>query len=58
MIDQLAPIADQLDALVRRVIDTQISGRRIEPEDQEIIRSVGKYDAGKCILPADFKWQN
>ena len=25
---------------------------------KEIIRSVGKYDAGKCILPADFKWQN
>ena len=30
----------------------------LEPEDQEIIRSVGKYDAGKCILPADFKWQS
>ena len=51
-------LVTKLDALVRRVIDTQISGRRIEPEDQEIIRSVGKYDAGKCILPADFKWQN
>ena len=48
----------KLDALVRRVIDSQISGRRIEPDDQEIIRSVGKYDAGKCILPADFKWQD
>ena len=32
--------------------------RRIEPDDKEVIRSVGKYDAGKCILPADFKWQN
>ncbi len=51
-------LVTKLDALVRRVIDSQISGRRIEPEDQEIIRSVGKYDAGKCILPADFKWQN
>lgn len=51
-------LVTRLDALVRRVIDSQISGRRIEPEDQEIIRSVGKYDAGKCILPADFKWQN
>lgn len=51
-------LVTKLDALVRRVIDTQISGRRIEPEDQEIIRSVGKYDAGKCILPADFQWQN
>lgn len=51
-------LVTKLDALVRRVIDSQISGRRIEPEDQEVIRSVGKYDAGKCILPADFKWQN
>ncbi len=51
-------LVTRLDALVRRVIDTQISGRRIEPADQEIIRSVGKYDAGKCVLPADFKWQN
>ncbi|HEV7313567.1 vWA domain-containing protein [Sphingopyxis sp.] len=51
-------LVTKLDALVRRVIDSQISGRRIEPEDQEIIRSVGKYDAGKCVLPADFKWQN
>ncbi len=51
-------LVTKLDALVRRVIDSQISGRRIEPEDHEIIRSVGKYDAGKCILPADFKWQN
>ncbi|MBO9697382.1 MAG: VWA domain-containing protein [Sphingopyxis sp.] len=51
-------LVTRLDALVRRVIDSQISGRRIEPDDKEIIRSVGKYDAGKCILPADFKWQN
>ncbi len=51
-------LVTRLDALVRRVIDSQISGRRIEPDDREVIRSVGKYDAGKCILPADFKWQN
>lgn len=51
-------LVTKLDALVRRVIDTQISGRRVEPEEQEIIRSVGKYDAGKCVLPADFKWQD
>ncbi|HMN53788.1 MAG TPA: VWA domain-containing protein, partial [Sphingopyxis sp.] len=51
-------LVTRLDALVRRVIDSQISGRRIEPNDKEIIRSVGKYDAGKCILPADFRWQN
>ncbi len=51
-------LVTRLDALVRRVIDSQISGRRIEPDDNEIIRSVGQYDVGKCILPADFKWQN
>lgn len=51
-------LVTRLDALVRRVVDSQISGRRIEPDDKEIIRSVGKYDAGKCVLPADFKWQN
>ncbi len=47
-------LVTRLDALLRRVIDSQISGRRIEPEDNEIIRSVGKYDAGKCILPSDY----
>lgn len=50
-------LVTRLDALVRRVVDSQISGRRIEPEAQEVIRSVGKYDVGRCILPADFKWQ-
>jgi len=47
-------LVTRLDALLRRVIDSQISGRRIEPDRNEIIRSVGKYDAGKCILPSDF----
>ncbi|WP_312846599.1 vWA domain-containing protein [Sphingopyxis sp. PET50] len=51
-------LVTRLDALVRRVIDSQISGRRIEPEDSEVIRSVGNYDAGKCILPTDFRWQD
>ncbi|MGB3847328.1 MAG: VWA domain-containing protein, partial [Sphingopyxis sp.] len=51
-------LVTRLDALVRRVVDSQISGRRIEPEDREVIRSVGNYDAGKCILPADFRWQS
>ena len=47
-------LVTRLDALLRRVIDSQISGRRIEPDRNEIIRSVGKYDAGKCILPSEF----
>jgi len=47
-------LVTRLDQLLRRVIDSQISGRRIEPGKSEVIRSVGKYDAGRCILPADF----
>ena len=42
------------DQLLRRVIDSQISGRRIEPEKNEVIRAVGQYDAGRCVLPPDF----
>ncbi len=44
-------LVTRLDALLRRVIDSQLSGRRIEPEAQEIIRTVGQYDNGKCIIP-------
>jgi hypothetical protein len=44
-------LVTRLDALLRRVIDSQISGRRIEPESQEVIREVGNYDHGKCVIP-------
>lgn len=47
-------LVTRLDQLLRRVIDSQISGRRIEPERNEVIRTVGQYDAGRCVLPADF----
>jgi len=47
-------LVTRLDALLRRVIDSQISGRRIEPEKAEVIRTVGQYDAGRCVLPRDF----
>ena len=49
-------LVTKLDALVRRVLDSQISGRRIEPRPDEVIRTVGQYDAGKCTLPA-YNWQ-
>ena len=49
-------LVTRLDALVRRVVDSQLSGRRIEPDKDEVIRSVGNYDAGKCILPRDYRW--
>lgn len=44
-------LVTKLDAAVRRVLDSQISGRRIEPGAGEVIRTVGQYDAGRCVLP-------
>lgn len=44
-------LVTRLDQLVRRVLDSQISGRRIEPEQGEVIRTVGQYDHGRCIVP-------
>lgn len=48
-------LVTRLDALLRRVIDSQISGRRIEPQRQEVIRTVGDYDNGRCVIPRS--WQ-
>lgn len=41
-------VVTRLDSLLRRVLDSQISGRRIEPTDSEIVRRVGPYDDGVC----------
>ena len=41
-------VVTRLDGLLRRVLDGQISGRRIEPTRNEVIRRVGAYDAGVC----------
>lgn len=41
-------VVTRLDSLLRRVLDGQISGRRIEPERREVIRRVGPYDEGVC----------
>lgn len=38
-----------LNPLIRRVLDSQISGRRVEPQQGEIIRTVGNYDRGRCV---------
>jgi hypothetical protein len=48
-------LVTRLDRLVRRVLDSQISGRRIEPREGEVIRSVGRYEGGKCVLPPDYQ---
>lgn len=51
-------LVTRLDRLVRRVLDSQISGRRVEPRDGEVIRSVGRYEGGKCVLPPDYqRWE-
>jgi hypothetical protein len=47
-------LVTRLDRLVRRVLDSQISGRRVEPRDGEVIRSVGQYEGGRCVLPPDY----
>ncbi len=44
-------LVTRLDRLLTRVIDSQLSGRRVEPQDQDVIREVGKYDNGKCVIP-------
>jgi uncharacterized protein YegL len=47
-------LVTRLNRLIRRVLDSQISGRRVEPREGEMIRSVGTYDNGRCILPPDW----
>lgn len=41
-------LVTKLGSSIRRVLDSQISGRRIEPARNEIIRTVGDYDGGRC----------
>ena len=50
-------LVTRLDALLRRVIDSQLSGRRIEPGREEVIREVGQYDNGRCVIPRGY-WQD
>jgi von Willebrand factor type A domain. len=48
----------RLDKLLTRIIDSQVSGRRIEPDNADVIREVGQYDAGKCVLPNGWRAQS
>ena len=43
-------LVTKLGSSIRRVLGGQISGRRIEPMKDEIIRTVGKYDEGRCNI--------
>ncbi len=51
-------LVTRLDAALRRVISSQLSGRRVEPAEQEVIRRVGDYDNGRCILPQGYSSQS
>lgn len=41
-------IVTRLDQLIARVLAGIVEGRRIEPAQTEVIRAVGRYDAGHC----------
>ena len=41
-------VVTQLSGLMARVIGSELSGRRIEPAPDSIIRRVGSYDRGVC----------
>ena len=44
-------IVTRLDSTVRRILASLITGNRVEPQDEEIIRQEGEYDAGVCTEP-------
>lgn len=43
-------VVTRLDSLVTRVLNSLVSGTREEPRADEIVRTVGNYDAGVCHL--------
>lgn len=47
-------LVTRLDKLLTRIVDSQISGRRIEPDTNDVIREVGQYDHGRCVLPQEW----
>ncbi len=43
-------VVTYLDRLVQRVFESLVSGRRVEPEGDDVIRSVGNYREGLCKI--------
>lgn len=41
-------LVTRLDTLVARVLSGIATGRRVEPQDVDVIRTVGDYDRGRC----------
>lgn len=44
-------LVTRLDQLIARVLAGFIEGRRIEPQQDEVIRAAGIYDRGRCRIP-------
>lgn len=43
-------VVTRLDSLVSRVLTSLISGQRVEPEGDDVIRTVGNYREGICKI--------
>jgi len=41
-------LVTSLESSIQRVLNGQISGRRIEPDRAEVVRAVGRYNNGRC----------
>ena len=41
-------LVTRLDGLIRRVVQSLLSGERVEPEVNEVLRQVGNYEDGIC----------
>lgn len=40
----------RLDALIRRILRSELTGQRVEATEGEVIRQVGRQEAGVCIV--------
>jgi len=45
-------VVTDLDNLLRRVVQSELTGLRVEPAPEEVLRTVGGYRAGMCDAPA------
>ena len=43
-------LVSRLDTLVARVLAGIATGRRVEPRQGDVIRTVGAYDRGRCSI--------
>jgi hypothetical protein len=50
-------VVTSLASAIRRVLASQIEGYRVEPQPAEVIRTSGRYDNGRCVLPPSFSVQ-